>query len=120
MAENRAVGTQFIQAERLEITANNYLFSYTRPNSMGFSSSLPTSDLPFNLTMIMSLNPGDQKCTCSIITNDATQEVNSRIQEDSTIGVQRWGRWLYPEEIEAVSTKEGGKLVQEEVMPKSE
>lgn len=87
---------------------------------MGFSSSLPTSDLPFNLTMIMFLDPGDQKCTCSIITNDATQEVNSGIQENSTIGVQRWGRWLYAEEIKAVSTKEGGKLVQGEEMPKRE
>lgn len=87
---------------------------------MGFSSSLPMSDLPFNLTMIIFLDPGDQKCTCSIIANDASQEISSGIQEHSTMGVQRWGRWLYTEEIEAVSTKEGGKLVQGEVMPKSE
>ena len=42
-------------------------------------------------------------------TNNRTQEINSGIQEESPIGVQRWGRGLYAGEVKGVSTKECGK-----------
>lgn len=43
------------------------------------------------------------------MTNDTTQEINSGIQEESPVGVQRWGRGLYAGEDQGSSTMEGGK-----------
>lgn len=43
------------------------------------------------------------------MTNDATQEINSGIPEESPRGLQKRGRWLYTGEVKGVSTKEGGR-----------
>lgn len=55
--ENRALGTQFIWAGDVNLV-QTAIRSFIL-NTVGFTSSLPTFKLPFNLTMVLFRDPGE-------------------------------------------------------------